>query len=680
MNTTIDQGLEKFHCATMPDGFFELLPQDVLRVSEFPAASKHNAIWDFGWGHDGKMYAALCGELGNAVNVMLYEYNRCTGRLELCFDGGREAMADPRMIPPSKIHTSITPIPGGKVIMSTHTTARSSAHPYWLFEQHYTHQWEGFPGSHVLIWDPATRQCSNLGIPVTRDSIYGAAYDARNNALWFTTFLRGHLYRLDLESRNVRDFGQITEFGSYAVIKDPLGNMLTSSRSGHVFHVAVDDCRITDLGIFAAEPEMNPLWHVHRVLGHHALMPDGRLLLSFYFSERLYAFDPAKLKFERLGNFCPTSFRQSAPSAAQKGLAFDSRGILWLATMCPTNVTIGSATHLHRWDIMKGGKPEYVGMIGTPERATACISEIHMDEDDVLHIADTNHGEDIPRILAVNTRAINSPFKRGKQVRDVTAYILYEDGKKAYPADNYESAAAPYLKLLRQMDDYNEFLEHKARSAVSAAETTGIRLWRYFGRGPASVVKNLEWRQPDELVFEVASGTYMLTEKERFQNPMETGHSFRKPETPPEALNAARPPSRQGRQFKSGISAWTRWGDFSWIIGTEDGCIALYHEKTKLTYALGAIGMHGPVHQIAAATGHAYGVSGDPSDLGHVFHYCAETGLRELGRLYFKPESESVFSSTRPVKVAVSLDAERVAISVADDLGCIYIYKGVVSA
>jgi len=129
----------------LPEGYFDLLPQEAVRYSKFPVSTKHNAIWDFNWGHDGKMYVALCGELGNALNAILYEYDRQTGSLEFCFDTGRETMADPRMIPPSKIHTSITPIREGKVLMTTHTTARSLAHPYWLFDQHFTHQWEGYP-------------------------------------------------------------------------------------------------------------------------------------------------------------------------------------------------------------------------------------------------------------------------------------------------------------------------------------------------------------------------------------------------------------------------------------------------------------------------------------------------------------------------------------------------------
>jgi hypothetical protein len=368
---------------------------------------------------------------------------------------------------------------------------------------------------------------------------------------------------------------------------------------------------------------------------------------------------------------------------SQKGLAFDSKGILWQATMCPINVAAGSVAHLHRWDIMNGGEPEYAGMLGIPERVTSCISEMHMDADDVLHIADTNHGEDMPGILAVNTRALrrqnaDGPFLRGERVRDVTAYILYADGREAYPADDFDQAAAPYATLLREMDEYGEFLEQKGCSRVRAEETHAIRLWDRFGRGEPSRVLHLAWTSPDELAFALPSGSYSAGVESGFQSYGKTDHSFVPQEVMPPVLKDARPPSRQGRQYRSGISAWAPWGSDSWIIGTEDGCVALFHAKTGNTFALGAVGVHGPVHRIAVADGHAYGVSGDPNDLGHVFHFCDETGLRELGRLFFKPAKGPVFSSTQPVGVAVSPDAKRVAVSVADALGCIYVYKNVV--
>jgi hypothetical protein len=181
-------------------------------------------------------------------------------------------------------------------------------------------------------------------------------------------------------------------------------------------------------------------------------------------------------------------------------------------------------------------------------------------------------------------------------------------------------------------------------------------------------------------MLQLPSGVYSAKVQSDFQILDKEDHSFNLSEEEhiiPAILKDARPPARQGRQFKTGISAWAQWDIHSWIIGTDDGCVALFHERSKSTYALGAVGVHGPVHQIAVAKGHAYGVSGDPKDLGNLFHYSDKTGLREAGRMMILPDEEPVFSNTRPVRVAVSPDGERVAVSVADELGCVYVFKSV---
>jgi hypothetical protein len=272
-------------------------------------------------------------------------------------------------------------------------------------------------------------------------------------------------------------------------------------------------------------------------------------------------------------------------------------------------------------------------------------------------------------------------FRRSERVRDVFAYLPYSDAREAYPLDNFDEASAPYMALNKEYEEYSVFLKKQANSGVQSEQAFGIRLWRQFGRGTASLVQNLEWSGPDTLILQLPSGTYSTNAQSNFQILGKSDHSFNlsgDKDKIPEVLKEAHPPARQGRQFKARISAWARWGKHSWIIGTDDGCVALFHEKTKSTYALGAVGVHGPVHQIAMAGGHAYGVSGDPKDLGNLFHYCDETGLREAGRLMISPgDGDPIFSNTQPVRVAVSPNGERVAVSVADALGCVYVFKSV---
>lgn len=134
--------------------------------------------------------------------------------------------------------------------MTTHTTAQSPVHPYWYPEPFYNHPFEGYPGSIILIYDPETGAVENRGIPVPHESIYGACYDQKRNSLYFTGYLRGHLYRYDLDTSYVRDYGQVTEFGSFRLHKAGDGNIYSASRSGNFYRINTDTQEIEELGIF----------------------------------------------------------------------------------------------------------------------------------------------------------------------------------------------------------------------------------------------------------------------------------------------------------------------------------------------------------------------------------------------------------------------------------------------
>ena len=673
-----DDARPPFSVKNVPADYFDLLPQSAVRYTAFPEELPHNAIWDFARGANGTMYASLCGEQGASVCVRLYEYLPVEGKLRFCFDGGAVTMAHPRMIPPSKIHTSIQPLPDGRLIMTTHNTARAAGHPHWLFDSYYTHIWEGFPGSHVILWDPARREARSLGIPVPRDSIYGAVYDERHHAYWFTTFLRGHLWRLDLTTMQTRDFGQITEVASYCICRDRRGHLYTSSRSGHVFRIDVDTCEVRDLGVFAREPEAHPWWKRQRHLGHHAQGPDGRLYVSFRFSDHLYAIDPDTLSVERTPPFAPPG-REGAPLVAQKGLAFDSKGVLWSVTIRPMDAVIGNLCHLHRWDLLRGGKPECVGLLGTPERATTCVSEMLMDGNDVLHLADSNHGEDMPGVLSVDTRKLAGTEKR-LRTRDAAAYLLFADGADAFPGPDFERKAERYRETARKWEECCRFVSTQANTALRAREVRVVRLWEMLGRGKAAVAA-LRWEENDVLtVWCGPSGAFRLRIRDGkiVERADSAGDCPVRPPAPA-GLQGAHLPARQGRQYLAQAACWTPWRDGQWLVGTLDGVVARFDPRTGRCCSLGAVGVHGPVHQIAvdAACSGAFGVSGDPQDLGHVFHYDDDGGLREVGRLTFSSPEELPASNTQPTTAALSRDGSRLAVGVIDDLACVYIYSDV---
>ncbi|MFW6039259.1 MAG: hypothetical protein ACOC9P_02145, partial [bacterium] len=139
---------------SLPSDFFKLIPQQAVRYTPFDVRVPHNAIWDFARAPDGRMFLSLCAETTIPESAVVYEFMPQTGKLEACFELGSVCLPPARAIPPSKVHTSMGFLDDGRVSMTTNTTAPARTHQAWLPDSYYAHQWEGFPGSQVLIYDP----------------------------------------------------------------------------------------------------------------------------------------------------------------------------------------------------------------------------------------------------------------------------------------------------------------------------------------------------------------------------------------------------------------------------------------------------------------------------------------------------------------------------------------------
>ncbi len=680
-----------FRVADFPASIWRMVPQAAIRRRYFPGESTHNSIWDLSGSGDGRLYASLCNELIGSAPAQFYEYQPDQDRLTLRFDVGVETLVGSRCIPPSKIHTSIQELGDGRLIMATHTTSPAPGHRHWLLPNYYEHQWEGFPGSHLLMYDPQRQDVRSLGMPVSRDSIYGAKYDAISDRLWFTTFLKGHLWSYRISTRAVRDHGQITEFGSWSLAKDALGGIYTSSRSGHLFHIDPLTDRIDDLGVIAHQAETNARWHGQRVLAFHANGPDGRLYLTFHFSDALFAIDPRTRRIERVGDLVPADLRASSAIASRQitGMAFDSRGVLWYGLINHLDPFLGSTVLLVRWPVLSGGQAESCGLLGTPDRVVASVSEVVMDRQrDVLHLADTNYCDGPPSIVSVDLRAVERDLALPPvTATDPHAYLLFCDAPRVFPALELGERSQP---LHRQAVEVRALAEDAARHGggeVRAARVRAVRLWEILGRGRCPV-RALRWEGDealrvwcgvgqDEQQVEIVGGVFTRVvpadqARQLWPCPLPVAGSVL-----PDGARDAVLPARQGRRGLATASCWTPWVGDGILVGTRDGLLAKVDRRSGQVFALGAIGSHGPVHQLVSdpVAGIAYGVSGDPADLGHVFTYDDRQGLRELGRTYSEDTGLcGVVSNSEPCAVALSADGQRLAVGVRDDLATIYLY------
>jgi hypothetical protein len=666
----------------LPEGFMDLVPQAAVQATIFPKGVPQNSIWDFVHTPDGRFFAALCAEGNYSSAGQLYEYLPKERAFRLCFDLRKECMVSSRQIPPSKIHSSASVMPDGRIIMATHNTAPSPRHPYWMFDAYYSHIWEGFPGSHLLIYDPATNDVKNLGIPVPRESIYGGVYDAIRHVYYAIGFGRGHLYRHDLNTGATMDMGQVAEFGAFRLTFGPDGNIYGSTRSGWLYKIDVDRQQVVELNV-RLPPRPDVVGRNHYAFG--ATGPDGRLYMANHSSDLLAALDTRTGKLEVLGSADPGPIDKRNYPRCPSGLSFDSRGVLWYSIIGAAQGYMGVWAHLARWDITRGGQPERVGLLGTPDRTLWYCSEIIM-HNDVIYATDTNHLDDPPGILRIDLAALEKAKGQPReQSRDPMAYGVLADAEAAYPGDPAD------LGPFRAMEQSG-----KEGGAFGAANTYTIqyeeaaiyRLWRHVP-APESSVSKIQWL--DNQTLRGVCGTQehrgFLCATDGSLKIMDAAQSKAADAAIPEASGlAALPqsvrdiklPHRQGRQYLAVPSCCAPWSDGQWLIGTKDGMLARVDPKLGKAFALGAVAPNGPVHQIVTNADKtlAFGVAGDESDLGTTFRYDDVNGLWEVGRTYtFETSKAGVACSCQPCCLALSPDGTRLAIGAADRLGAVYIYR-----
>lgn len=665
----------------LPANFFDLLPQSAVRASVFPKDGPQNSIWDFIRTPSGRFFVSLCAEGAFPSSGQVFEYLPSDGRLRLCFDLQKVCMVTSRAIPPSKIHSSMDLMPDGRIIMATHNTAPAPGHPYWLFDAYYPHIWEGFPGSNLIIFDPATNEARNLGIPVPRESIYGGVYDARHNVYYAIGYGRGHLYRHELDSATTLDLGQVSECGSFRLTHGPDGNIYGTTRTGWIYRIDVDRQQVVELGV---QLPNRPDYPARAQYAIGVTGPDGRLYMAHHVSDLLSALDVKTGRLEVLGSCDPGPIVKDNYPRCPNGLNFDDAGVLWMALSGPA---LGHWSHLIRWDVTRGGKPESVGLIGTVNRSAWFCSEIIRDRN-ILYVAETNHLEDPPAILRIDLDAVQRDAKKPRErTKDPVAYGLLDDSQTAYggPVEDLERL----LKMKQQGAVAGEF-GSKNTITIQAKEIVVHRLWRHLPAAESSVRK-LQWLDNHRLRGVTATGeprAFVCALDGTFTLLDPVASKVADAEIPEPAGIAAHTkalgnlvlPHRQGRQYLATASCCAPWRDGQLLVGTKDGMLARVDLRNQAVFALGAVATNGPVHQIVtnAARTVAYGVAGDEWDLGNCFRYDDIHGVWEMGRTYtFEGTVPGLANSCQPCCVALSPDEISLAIGAADRLGTVYVYRDV---
>ena len=685
----------------LPDALLSMIRQDTVRMAEADEPH-HNSSWDYAISPSGRHYFSVCAESLNSHYLRLYEYlpesNECR-RLMALED---VAVTYPRTIRASKIHSSISFLPDGRLIFASHTTAAAPGHPRWMPFAYYDHPWEGYPGSNILIYDPETGKTEDLGIPVQRESIYGGQYEPTTNSFYFFGYHRGHAYRFDLATRRVTDFGQATEFGTWRTILGQDGNVYGTTASGRLVRINIKAQRVEDVPFsFPFNAELIDRGTNNKLM-HFVNHPDGGLYFTALSCKNILRYDYKTQQVEVLARLVPAQVDALGMDGRCMGMAMDEYGVLWY--LCEV---LGFGALLCRWDPHAGAAPESLGLLGTPERVFRASFGCFI-RDDVLYANDTNRAEtahvavmqvklsDLREHAGEPTQPARDPLiylsMHGgfDRYRALTGRVLTEDigeelqTRAAIARQRNTEAFKRTLPSHFSEEQRRRFYGDNALNATHLPYTTGwaAKLWQEEGLYESEIA-DISFNEQGDVAAVVrrTDGRYetltlrggkVLSRAEVSFTPVDA-----------EALAAEKYrdvalPCQPERGHLAIASAECALADGQRLVGTRDGMLALIRQDGSV-FSLGAVTVCGAVHGLAPFPDgrSALGVAGDESGLGTVFRFDLEKGLTLYGRIFFHNARMPglIGASNQPHFIRISPDGKSAAIGVKDRLACVYRFE-----
>jgi len=650
---------------------FRLINQNAVKRVDIPGSERHNAIWDFMITKEGKVYFSLGAELHFAEYTRLYEYDYAAEEVRELFKLEEKICQNPDAIRASKIHTSICELPDGRLIMSTHSTAKSPKHPAWLPEAYYAHPWEGYAGSNILIYDPKTGKIENRGVPVPFESIYGGVYSPADNAFYFTGYIRGHLYRLELDTNKVKDYGQVTEFGSFRLVAGPDNNIYGNSRSGDFYRVDTKTGELVDLGLRFPKKENLPQGENHSQLDYAVNTADGKILMAVVFCDSLLIYDPKTNTLTPTPSFLPPGIDAGYASTVH-GLCFDKNNVLWYSLTKFDAILQTRGCLLCSWDILNGKQPKCHGLLGSGKRMLLTMPEMEI-HNDKLYMPDSNYCFDDSAVMEIDLDIIRSSDK-GAYTSDPAAYLYNQNGPSLYEGD-FKTDIQKLLEFLHDMEDYADVL-NECNVYLNIGKLNAVRLWENIEKDKSKVYSLSV--KADKITGICGNGNlfYSFTIKDNHLCEMTETQLVPTKQDIPENLKNLNYPCIPGRQFKAKPAIYKELWDGRYIVGTEDGLLCIV--SGSAVFSLGtAIQSCGAINDMTVCNSKKtiYGTVGGEHDCGIVFSYDDTNGLRQLGRTYFNQfRYPGVVSSSMLSAIDISDDGKTLAVGSGDRLGCVYIY------
>ncbi len=647
---------------------YRVMNQSGVSQAEVPGPTTHNACWDAVLGPDGEVYLSLCSELTTSEYAVLAKYDPEEGHITRLHYTKDLIFSNERYIRDSKIHTSMAWMNDGRLVMLTHTTDRSPEHPAWMPLAYYTDPWTGYPGSSLLTYDPVSGTMENRGIPVHRETLYGAAYDRTGNVYYAIGFLKGHLYGIDLDKRSVRDYGQVAEQASYRLVVGSDGNIYFTTRNGLLQRVNVRTREVENLHIQL--PYRTGDGRFHAYLSYAVNGSDGRLYMAGMHDTRLSCYDPATGAFEILGEYLPAEQYAEGicPRVYMGCMGFDREDVLYYV-ICANHRggedDLSIPSMLMRWDLKNGKEPEVLGFPGTPERVAVRSAIMLMDHArDRMYIIGTNHADDGPHVTRVDLAAYRgAAAEAGPLASDP---LLFPGSR------HYEEHVASLKKG-------SAFLRQNP-ALMKCGKTYPVFLWSLMEDGEIenAAVRRLFWEGgrlhavcgTDRSIEFILSGEGQILSRRTYKAEDEAvSGTAADAACDPELL-----PAYPGRQYKRAAHVTVPLTGGRQLAATEDGMLAIVKEGKA--YSLGIVWPNGPVNAMSVTEDlrTVYGVAGDRDDIGVVFKYSDEEGLRILGHAGGFDEICGAFNSPYLTACAVNGSGTVLAVGAGGRMGCVYLY------
>lgn len=667
---------------TDPDVYQVISQKGVKHVFPKEVAGQMNCCWDGILSPKGEFYFSIGSENGHGGFAYLNRYDYDQNKIEYPVHSSDYLLHPKRAMPGSKLHTCIDFLPDGKIIFVNHNTDRAPGQPEWMPYASFSHVYEGFPGSSIFIYDPATGKTENMGIPVPRESIYGGVYDAKHNAYYMIGFFLGHMYRYDLTTRTVMDLGKAIEHCSHRIHLGPDGNVYGSTKSGYFFRVNTETNTIEYLEIRFPETETNKYNNIwYRYVTDFYDLDDHTMLLILGWADDVFEYDTNTNTLTPYGKRIPADhlFAEAPGQITSFNTGIDKDGVLWYVLTAlfiedPGDKEYLVPSMLFRWDYRNpDAKPECLGVMGTVEHSVHVCSTIQIDKQrDILYATESTNYTDGPMVMAIDLKEFRLHcHERSGILKDSINFpkILPPEKRKEVVEEGMSrnnDHAAFSTEDVYPIRVWTEFpgKETASSAVIGVCFEDDHTVWALTGDGkPEYAVKIVDGAYVSRTALEVLDASFKAWLMERC--------------APKEYAPIADLPHAAGRQYKAVPSAIADWNGGRQIVGTQDGLLALV--KDGDVFALGQAAPLGPVRAMCTNKEKTmlWGTVGDQDEFGRVFTYDDRRGLRQRGFFRWSVRSENGICVGVDVlsSIALSPDEKWLAIGAQDRIGTVLLIR-----